>query len=143
MHEALPLTARLHGMLSSARAQGYQVILAGDLNGVFNPSCDRFPTTTSVVPDTALMRLLAHQELIDTFHMVYPREHSLRSMTRINPADPSSGSCIDYILASPELALHATHSQVVTVPGLATDYHLLFCSFALGMLTKCVCHSSL
>ena len=59
-------------------------------------------------------------------------------MTRIDPADPAKGSCIDYILASPELALRATHSQVVPVLGLATDHLLLFASFSLGMLTKCV-----
>src|SRR3984885_4216632 len=64
-------------------------------------------------------------------------------MTQIDPADPVKGSCIDYILASPELVLWATHSQVVPVLGLATDHQLLFASFSLGMFTKCVHHAAL
>ena len=64
-------------------------------------------------------------------------------MTRINPAAPSSGSRIDYILASTDLALRATDSCVVSIPGLATDHRLLFSSFSLGMLTKCVRRSVL
>ena len=90
--EVLPMLARLCSVLASASAMGYQVILAGDLNGVFNPACDRVPSGSSGRPDTALMRLLAHQDLIDVFHMIHPREHSLQSMTRINPADSSSGN---------------------------------------------------
>ena len=89
-------------------------------------------------PDTPLMRFLARQDLTDIFCMVHPDDHSLQSMTRIDPADPVKGSRIDYILASPGLALQATHSQVVPVLGLATDHQLLFASFSLGMLTKCV-----
>jgi len=136
------MIARLHGVLTSASALGYQVILAGDLNGVFDPLYDRIPGGLSRSSDTALMHLLTRQDLTDVFHMLYPDEHSLQAMTRINPADPLTGSRIDYILASPELALCATHSQVVPVLGLVSDRHMLFTSFSLGMLTKCVRHSS-
>ena len=109
---------------------------------MFDPLYDRVPGGLSRSPDTALMRLLARQELTDVFRMLCPDEHSLQAMTCINPADPLTGSRIDYILASPELALCATHSQVVPVLGLVSDHHMLFASFSLGMLTKCVCRSS-
>ena len=39
-HETQPMVARLQGVLTSAGALGYQVILGEDLNEVFNPSCD-------------------------------------------------------------------------------------------------------
>ena len=142
-HEARPMVARLQGVLSSASALGYQVILGGDLNGVFDPSCDRVPGQLSRSPSTPLMHFLAQQDLTDVFCIVHPGDHSLQSMTRIDPADPANGSRIDYILASPELALRVTHSQVSPVLGLATDHQLLFASFSLGMLTKCVRRSSL
>jgi exonuclease III len=54
-HELQPMIARLQGILTSASALGFQVILAGDLNGVFNPSYDRVPPVSSRSPDTALM----------------------------------------------------------------------------------------
>ena len=64
-------------------------------------------------------------------------------MTWISPANVHSGRHIDYILASHELALQATQSQVVSVPGLVTDHQLLFTSFSTGPLTKCVRRSVL
>ena len=39
-HETQSMVTRLQGVLASARALGYQVILGGDLNGVFDPSCN-------------------------------------------------------------------------------------------------------
>ena len=60
LHELCPMINRLQDILSSASALGFQVILAGDLNGVFNPSCDQVPPVSSRSPDTALMWLLAH-----------------------------------------------------------------------------------
>jgi exonuclease III len=102
------------------------VILGGDLNGVFDPSCDQVLGQPTRSPDTPLMQFLAQQDLTDIFCAAHPDDHSLQSMTRIDPADPMKGSCIDYILASPELALWMTHSQVVPVLGLATDHQLLF-----------------
>ena len=132
------MVARLQGILSSASSLGYQVILAGDLNGVFNPVQDHIPGHMSSVPDTHLMRFLAGQGLMDTYRVVHPNESSMQSMTRINPADLTRGSRIDYILVSQELALRVTHSKVVSVPGLATDHQLLFTAFSTGMLTKCV-----
>ena len=137
-HETQSMVTRLQGVLASARSLGYQVILGGDLNGVFDPSCDRVPGQLARGPDTPLMWFLAQQDLTDIYCVVHPDDHSLQSMTRIDPADPTKGSRIDYILASPELVLRATHSQVVPVLGLATDHQLLFASFSLGMLTKCV-----
>jgi hypothetical protein len=141
--ELHPLVARLRDVLASASTWGFQVILAGDFNGVFDPSQDRIPQHVGSTPDTVLMQLLVHQDLADTYRTVHSDTHSLQSMTRINPADSSSGSRIDYILASPELALRVTHSQVASVPGLATDHWLLFTSFSTGMLTKCVRCSSI
>ena len=99
------MVARLQGILSSASCLGYQVILAGDLNEVFNPLQDRIPGHMSSVPDTHLMRFLAGQELMDTYRVVHPNESSMQSMTRVDPADLTRGSRIDYILASRELAL--------------------------------------
>ena len=58
-HETQPMIARLQGVLASAGALGYQVILGGDLNGVFNPSCDQIPEQMTRSPDTPLMRFLA------------------------------------------------------------------------------------
>ena len=127
----------------SANTCGYQVILAGDLNGVFNPSQDHIPRHVSSTPDTILMQFLASQGLVDIYRAVHPYDHSLNSMTWINPADSLSGSRIDYILATPDLASHAAFSQVISVPGLATDHQLLFTSFQTGMLTKCVWQSTL
>ena len=46
--ELHPLVARLQGILSSACASGLQVIIAGDLNGVFDPSQDRIPGHTVI-----------------------------------------------------------------------------------------------
>ena len=89
------------------------------------------------------MQFLAGQGPTDTYQVVHSGECSLQSMIRIHPADSTSGSWIDYILASQELTLHITHSQVVPVPGLATDHQLLFTSFSTGMLTKCVQQSAI
>ena len=68
---------RLQGVLSSASAVGQEVIVAGDMNGVFNPSLDCVPGVHSMSPDTALMQFMAQQGLVDTFHMLHPEEHSL------------------------------------------------------------------
>ena len=38
--EACPMVTRQHGVLTSASALGYQIILAGDLNGVFDAAYD-------------------------------------------------------------------------------------------------------
>ena len=120
--ELHPLVARLQGMLSSACASGLQVIIAGDLNGVFDPSRDCIPGHKSSTPETVLMRLLSHHDLTDTYSVTHSDVYTLQAMTCINPANMSSGSCIDYILASPELALQVPHSQVVSVTGLVTDH---------------------
>ena len=120
--ELHPLVARLQGILSSACASGLQVILAGDLNGVFDPSQDHIPGHISSAPDTVLMRLLSRHDLTDTYGAVHSDVYTLHAVTCIDPANVSSGSCIDYILASPELALQVTHSQVVSVTGLVMDH---------------------
>ena len=57
--ELKPLTARVENILSSASAHGIQVILAGDLNGVFNPLQDCVPSHTFSIPDTVLMKALS------------------------------------------------------------------------------------
>ena len=141
--ELRALVTRLQSVLVSASTCGYQIILAGDLNGVFNPSQDRIPRHVSSAPDTTLMQFLASQGLADMYRTVHPYDHSLHSMTWVNPADSLSGSHIDYILATPDLASRVAHSQVISVPGLATDHQLLFASFQTGMLTKCVQRSTL
>ena len=81
-----------------------------------------FLAIQSSTPETVLMRLLSHHDLTDTYSVTHSDVYTLQAMTRINPANMSSGSCIDYILASPELALRVTHSQVVSVTGLVTDH---------------------
>ena len=140
--ELRTLVTRLQSVLVSANTCGYQIILAGDLNGVFNPSQDRIPRHVSSAPDTTLMRFLASQGLADMYRAVHPYDYSLNSMTWVSPVDSLSGSCIDYILATPDLASRIAHSQVVSVPGLATDHQLVFASFQTGMLTKCVQQSA-